>query len=197
MSLARTIPSPALRGKLRGKLRQPSPTHRATRNALNSLKFWTHAGVENFAPAGLVKPSKTGRMHSSDSSQEIKPGPSASPPSHRTSLRPPRPRASLIIAALLLAIAYPASIAASSQPSAPPSLAEPARSWALDCANNEALVVQHPGSYLRYRFHDVTEKGDQLRDQIETPDGSVARLIQRDGRPLTPEEDAAERHARP
>ena len=40
-------------------------------------------------------------MHSSDSSQEIKPGPSASPPSHRTSLRPPRPRASLIIAGLV------------------------------------------------------------------------------------------------
>jgi hypothetical protein len=133
-------------------------------------------------------------MHSSDSSQEIEPGSSASFPSHRTSLRHPhpRPRTSLILATLLLAIARPA-IAASPQPSPPPSLAEPARSWAVDCAANEVLVVQHPGSYLRYRFHEVTEKGDQLRDQIETPDGSVARLIQRDGRPLTPEEDAAER----
>jgi hypothetical protein len=69
----------------------------------------------------------------------------------------------------------------------------PARAWAEQCANNEVLVIQHPNSYLRYRLHEVNEKGDQVRDQIETPDGSVARLIQRDGRPLTTEEDAAER----
>jgi hypothetical protein len=73
------------------------------------------------------------------------------------------------------------------------SLTEPARTWAVDCANNEVLVIQHPNSYLRYRFHEVDEKGDRVRDQIETPEGSVARLILRDGRPLTPEEDAAER----
>jgi len=69
----------------------------------------------------------------------------------------------------------------------------PARTWAQQCANNEILVIQHPNSYLRYRLHEINEKGDQVRDQIETPDGSVARLIQRDGRPLTAEEDAAER----
>jgi hypothetical protein len=79
------------------------------------------------------------------------------------------------------------------QPPPPSPLAASARTWAVDCANNEVLVVQHPGSYLRYRFHQVTEKGDQLRDQIETPDGTFARLIQRDGRPLTTDEDAAER----
>jgi hypothetical protein len=95
------------------------------------------------------------------------------------------------IATLILAAAAAIPVSTSAQESAP--LAQPARSWVVDCANNEVLVVQHPGSYLRYRFHEVTEKGDQLRDQIETPDGSVARLIQRDGRPLTPEEDAAER----
>lgn len=72
-------------------------------------------------------------------------------------------------------------------------MAEPARTWAADCANNEVQVIQHPGSNLRYRFHTITEKGDQLRDQIETPDGTLSRLIQRDGRPLTPDEDAAER----
>jgi hypothetical protein len=72
-------------------------------------------------------------------------------------------------------------------------LAVPPRTWAVDTAANEILVVQHPGSYLRYRMHVVDEKGDQIRDQIETLDGSVARLILRDGRPLTPDEDAAER----
>lgn len=70
---------------------------------------------------------------------------------------------------------------------------ESARQWAVDCANNEILVIRHPGSYLRYRLHEVDEKGDSVRDQIETPQGSVARIIQRDGRPLTPEEDADER----
>jgi hypothetical protein len=72
-------------------------------------------------------------------------------------------------------------------------LSEPARQWAVDCANNEVLVVQHPDSYLRYRLHSVDEKGDRERDQIETPEGTVARLIERNGRPLTPEEDTAER----
>jgi hypothetical protein len=72
-------------------------------------------------------------------------------------------------------------------------LAGPARAWALDCANNEVLVMEHPNSYLRYRQHTVDGKGDQVRDQIETPEGTVSRLIQRDGRALTHAEDSAER----
>jgi len=72
-------------------------------------------------------------------------------------------------------------------------LAAPARSWADDCAKNEELVLEHPGSYLRYRLHQVDEKGDKVRDLIETPEGSVARLIEQDGKPLTPEQDAGER----
>jgi hypothetical protein len=70
---------------------------------------------------------------------------------------------------------------------------QPARDWAVECARNEALVIQHPDSYLRYRFHEIDEKGEQTRDQIETPEGSVARLIFRDGHPLSPAEDSAER----
>jgi hypothetical protein len=101
--------------------------------------------------------------------------------------------------AFILAIAGTArpsaALAAASSDTAPAAspFSEPARSWAVDCANNEALVIQHPGSYLRYRMHEIDEKGDRLRDQIETPEGSVARIIQRDGRPLTPDEDTAER----
>lgn len=89
---------------------------------------------------------------------------------------------------------YPPGFAATSQDASASSLLEaPARSWAVDCANNEALVIQHPNSYLRYRLRTVDGKGDQLRDQLETPEGTVSRLIQRDGRPLTPQEDSAER----
>jgi hypothetical protein len=72
-------------------------------------------------------------------------------------------------------------------------LTEPARNWAVDCARNEALVIEHPNSFLRYRFHEVDEKGDRVRDQIETPEGSVARLILRNGHPISAEEDAAEK----
>jgi hypothetical protein len=42
-------------------------------------------------------------------------------------------------------------------------------------------------------MHIVDQNGDQLRDVIESKDGTVARLIQRDGRALTPDEDAAEK----
>ena len=93
-----------------------------------------------------------------------------------------------------LAAVTPAAGGATSQDAAAATrLAEPARTWAVDCARNEVLVIQHPDSYLRYRLHEVDEKGDRVRDQIETPDGAVARMVLRNGKPLTPEEDAAER----
>lgn len=42
-------------------------------------------------------------------------------------------------------------------------------------------------------MHLVDQKGDRVREIIESKDGSVARLLYRDGHPLTPEQDAAER----
>jgi len=83
--------------------------------------------------------------------------------------------------------------AKSQEASTAAALSRPAKSWAADCAKKEESVIQHPGSYLRYRLHEVNQKGDILRDQIETPQGTVARLIERSGRPLTAEEDTAER----
>ena len=100
----------------------------------------------------------------------------------------------------VLALATAAQRIPASAPSVPQQSAtdaslpsSPARIWAVDCANNEALVIQHPDSFLRYRLHVIDEKGDHLRDQIETPEGSVGRNLQSDGRPLTPAEDAVER----
>ena len=58
---------------------------------------------------------------------------------------------------------------------------------------NEAEMLDHQGSYLRYQMHRVDQKGDVLRDVIETRDGTVARLRARDGKPLTQEQDQAER----
>jgi hypothetical protein len=72
-------------------------------------------------------------------------------------------------------------------------LAVPPRSWAVDTAANELIALHHKDSYLRYRMHAVNERGDQIRDTIESKDGTVARLILRDGKPLTEEQDKAER----
>jgi hypothetical protein len=69
----------------------------------------------------------------------------------------------------------------------------PARSWSVDATANELAALHHKDSYLRYRMHTVNEKGDRVRDVIESRDGTVARLILLDGKPLTEEEDNAER----
>ena len=63
------------------------------------------------------------------------------------------------------------------------------KEWATDAAMNELKVLNYGRSYLRYREHTIDAKGDHLRDVIESTDGSVARLIMKEGRPLTAEED--------
>lgn len=102
---------------------------------------------------------------------------------------------SLAAAALACLVLLPPGVARAAVDDGIPAEAggEPPRAWAQAAANTEILLIQHPESFLRFRYHVIDEKGDQTRDQIETPDGSVARLILRNGRPLTPEEDAAER----
>ena len=69
----------------------------------------------------------------------------------------------------------------------------PPRTLVVDVAAHETRAVRHADSFIRYRMHTRDEKGDRVRDIIESRDGTVARLILKDGRPLTPEEDAAER----
>jgi hypothetical protein len=72
-------------------------------------------------------------------------------------------------------------------------LSVPPRSWAVDAAANELVALHHKDSYLRYRMETTNERGKQVRDVIESKDGTVARLILKDGKPLTPEQDEAER----
>ena len=71
-------------------------------------------------------------------------------------------------------------------------LSVPPRQWAVEGAANELKVINYGNSYLRYREHSVDAKGDHVRDLIESKDGPVARLILKDGRPLTDEEDRLE-----
>lgn len=45
---------------------------------------------------------------------------------------------------------------------------------------------------FRYRLAKENSKGSNVKLIVETKDGDVARLIEKDGKPLTPEEDQAE-----
>jgi hypothetical protein len=100
---------------------------------------------------------------------------------------------------LLIANVTMSSLARAQTPSesrdgnASPTLSVDPRSWTIDAAANELVALHHKDSYLRYNMHVVNEKGDQVRDIIESKDGTVARLIFRDGKPLTEEQDRAER----
>ena len=69
------------------------------------------------------------------------------------------------------------------------------RAWAEDAARNEIAVIQYGKSFLRYRIHTIDSKGNQVRDVIESRDGTVARLIAKEDRPLTRQEDLDE-HSR-
>src|ERR1700694_3321511 len=75
----------------------------------------------------------------------------------------PSVRALLWVSVVVVAFGSTPRAAASQETLATSLLATPARNWAVDCANNEILVIQHPGSFLRYRLHVVDEKGDQVR----------------------------------
>src|SRR6201986_62261 len=60
-----------------------------------------------------------------------------------------------------------------------------------DASYNE-LHSSKPGRSFSYRQHKVDAKGSIVKEIVETKDGDVARLIERDGKPLPPEEEQAE-----
>jgi hypothetical protein len=101
----------------------------------------------------------------------------------------------MVAAAALVSSALAGAAAAQSPNAAGQSalLSKPPREWVKDTAANEMVALYHKGSYLRYRMHVVNAKGDQVRDVIESRDGTVARTILRDGKPLTEEQDQGER----
>lgn len=65
--------------------------------------------------------------------------------------------------------------------------------WVQAAAQNETAIVQQARTSLRYRVRKIDARGDTTRETIESKQGGVARLIERDGRPITAQEDAAER----
>jgi hypothetical protein len=67
------------------------------------------------------------------------------------------------------------------------------QSWIDAAAQHQLAILQDDSQPLRYRTRKVNQKEDVTRVVMESQQGNVARLVERDGRPLTPAEDAAER----
>jgi hypothetical protein len=76
---------------------------------------------------------------------------------------------------------------------APPLPAGTPESWVQTAVNHELAIVQDESHPMRYVIRVIDRKGDKTREVIESAQGNVARLIQRDGKPITAAEDAAER----
>ena len=72
-------------------------------------------------------------------------------------------------------------------------LAQPPRAWAEAGAACQEHIISADDEPIRYRIRKVDARGDITREVIESRDGSVARVIERNGAPLTAEENDAER----
>jgi hypothetical protein len=66
-------------------------------------------------------------------------------------------------------------------------------SWVDAAVRNELVLFQKDHYPMRYLIRKVDRKGDTTRQVIESVQGNVARLIRRDGKPITAAEDTAER----
>ncbi|MDE1162473.1 MAG: hypothetical protein PW792_11090 [Acidobacteriaceae bacterium] len=67
-------------------------------------------------------------------------------------------------------------------------------SWVQAATVHELRIIDDDGEFpVRYRSRRVDSKNDITREIIESREGTVARLIQRNGQPLPAEEDQAER----
>jgi hypothetical protein len=96
--------------------------------------------------------------------------------------------ASVLAWALFLGAATAASGQALSQNGNP--AVDPAK-IVRDASYNE-LHSSKPGRSFSYRQHKVDPKGSAVKEIVETKDGDVARLIERNGKPLPPEEEQSE-----
>jgi hypothetical protein len=118
-------------------------------------------------------------------------------------IRLPLPQAKYRCFATVLLLLYSASLylarigwaqspAQNQSVSALPS--EPPRFWIEQAAANEVHIIDTDGTFpIRYRQHKIDAKGDTTREIIESREGSVARLIERNGQPIAAAEDVGER----
>ena len=62
-----------------------------------------------------------------------------------------------------------------------------------EVARYQIAYLQHRDASLQYEAHRIDSKEDVTRAIVESSDGPIGRTIARNGRPLTPQEDTAER----
>ena len=86
---------------------------------------------------------------------------------------------------LLLGVSFFALAAANAQTNPDPQKIVRDASW------NE-LHAPKAGRSFSYRQHKVDPKGSLVKEIVETKDGDVARLIEKDGKPLPPDQEKAE-----
>jgi hypothetical protein len=82
------------------------------------------------------------------------------------------------------------------QPTATPKpdpLSRTPQQWVAASVAGELPMIQYDVPYFRFHMLYQGEKGLELRDEIESRDGMIARVISKAGQPLTPEQDQAER----
>ncbi|WP_263412329.1 hypothetical protein [Terriglobus aquaticus] len=95
----------------------------------------------------------------------------------------------LLYPAVLLSFLAPVACSGAKQSSEP---AVDIRALMRDVCHEEIQVLQRHDSRLRYQVHREDRHGTTVRDQIESHDGGVARLLQHNGQTLTVEENAGE-----
>src|SRR5580658_5341517 len=93
--------------------------------------------------------------------------------------------APILTAALLLSTGMNRTAAQIGNPAVDPQKIVHDASW------NE-LHSKSPGRSFSYVQHKVDPKGSVVKQIVETKDGDVARLIEKDGKPLPPDEEQAE-----
>lgn len=96
-----------------------------------------------------------------------------------------------LFALLMLVFAASAQVPVAKQAGG---LDTPPRTWVDAAASNEMRIINSDDGKtpLRYRMRKVDDRGDITREVIESRSGNVARLVQRNGQPITTAEDAAE-----
>jgi hypothetical protein len=93
--------------------------------------------------------------------------------------------ASVLLPALLLSAGAGLGLGQNDAPAVDPAKIVRDASW------NE-LHATKPGRSFRYLQHKVEPKGSSVKEIVETKDGDVARLIEKDGKPLSTDDEHAE-----
>jgi len=77
-------------------------------------------------------------------------------------------------------------------PDPPPPLPSDANQYLKEIVKHELAADETDHTHWRYKIHREDDKGSQDRDVIDTKDGQLARTLLINGKPLTPDQRAAD-----